>query len=150
MQAVPKTIYTAGFLFDYPVNNVVLIKKMHPAWQEGLLNGIGGKINPGETPLECIRREFNEETGCWVDKWEKFLILTEDTYDVHFFRSFSKPEEQLLVQTVTDETVLVVKLKELFFNFTLQREGWWAVPNLQYIIPMALDPEIRTSSIYLL
>ncbi len=29
----------------------------------GLWNGVGGKISPGETPLECARREVLEETG---------------------------------------------------------------------------------------
>lgn len=141
-EPISKILYVVGFLFDYPVNNVVLIKKTHPPWQEGLCNGIGGKAEPGETPLECIRREFMEETGCWVDKWEKFLILTDQKYngEVHFFRAFATTEEQALVQTVTDKTVLICPLKHLPNT----------VPNLKYIIPMALDPEIRTSSIYLL
>lgn len=29
----------------------------------GLWNGVGGKIVPGETPLECVRREVLEEAG---------------------------------------------------------------------------------------
>lgn len=145
-----KTIYVAGFLFDYPVNNVILIKKTKPEWQAGLLNGVGGKVNEGETPASAMQREFNEEAGVWVDKWEKFLILTGSDYDVHFFRAFCKPEFHTLVLTMTDETVLVVKLKDLYINWVEQREKWRTIPNLQYIIPMALDCEIRTSSIYLL
>jgi len=30
---------------------------------KGLLNGVGGKIKPGETPYQCICREVEEETG---------------------------------------------------------------------------------------
>lgn len=29
----------------------------------GLWNGVGGKISPAETPLECVRREVLEEAG---------------------------------------------------------------------------------------
>lgn len=32
----------------------------------GLWNGVGGKIEPGETPAECILREIQEETGIAV------------------------------------------------------------------------------------
>lgn len=139
-----RTVYVVGFLFDYPINNVVLIRKTHPAWQAGLMNGIGGKVNEGETPVAAMKREFNEEAGCWVEVWEKFLIITDEDYDVHFFRAFCKPEFQTLVLTMTDEAVLLVPLGDLF------RTWKRCVPNLQYIVPMALDAEIRTSSIYLL
>ncbi|GAF13928.1 MutT/Nudix family protein [Bacillus sp. JCM 19046] len=30
---------------------------------KGLWNGVGGKIEPGETPKECVIREVKEETG---------------------------------------------------------------------------------------
>jgi 8-oxo-dGTP pyrophosphatase MutT (NUDIX family) len=29
---------------------VLLIEKQKPAWQRGKLNGVGGKIEPGENP----------------------------------------------------------------------------------------------------
>ncbi len=38
----------AGFLFDESRERVVLIKKQKPEWQSGRLNGVGGKIEPGE------------------------------------------------------------------------------------------------------
>src|SRR5690349_13991679 len=41
--------YALGFLFD-GTGRVVLIRKRRPAWQAGLLNGVGGKVEPGEAP----------------------------------------------------------------------------------------------------
>lgn len=33
---------------------------------QGLWNGIGGKVEEGETPLDCIVREVEEETGILI------------------------------------------------------------------------------------
>ena len=39
----------------------MLNRELPPA--QGLWNGIGGKVEEGETPLDCIVREVEEETG---------------------------------------------------------------------------------------
>jgi 8-oxo-dGTP diphosphatase len=54
--------YSAGFLFSKDYKQVLLIKKEKPDWQRGLYNGVGGKVEPGETELNCMIREFEEET----------------------------------------------------------------------------------------
>ena len=55
--------YVAGFTFSENDTDVLLIEKQNPAWQRGFLNAVGGKIEPGEQPLEAMTREFKEETG---------------------------------------------------------------------------------------
>ncbi len=40
---------------------VLLIRKNHPDYQAGKLNGIGGKVEPGEDPLTAMVRECKEE-----------------------------------------------------------------------------------------
>lgn len=34
---------------------------------EGKFNGLGGKLEPGESPLECAKREVLEESGLIID-----------------------------------------------------------------------------------
>jgi 8-oxo-dGTP pyrophosphatase MutT (NUDIX family) len=43
-----------GFIFDTTLEHVLLVHKNSPAWQAGLINGPGGKIEPGETALDCM------------------------------------------------------------------------------------------------
>ncbi len=71
---------------DY--KQVALITKNSPSWQANKLNGIGGKIESGETPSEAMAREFEEETGVITspNEWVKFVVLIrESSYQVNFF-----------------------------------------------------------------
>ncbi len=55
--------YVCGFMFSPDKKQVALIRKTKPEWQKDLLNGIGGKIESGESPHEAMVREFYEESG---------------------------------------------------------------------------------------
>ena len=55
--------YVTGFLFSKDASHVVLIKKINPQWQNGLFNGVGGKIETNETSIAAMVREFFEETA---------------------------------------------------------------------------------------
>ena len=48
------------------VGRILLQRKSVGRFGEGKWNGPGGKVNPGETPLECVVREVWEETGLTV------------------------------------------------------------------------------------
>jgi 8-oxo-dGTP diphosphatase len=62
--------YTVVFLFTPDFELVWLITKEKPNWQKGCLNGIGGKIEYNESPIECAIREIKEESGIIVPKNE--------------------------------------------------------------------------------
>jgi 8-oxo-dGTP pyrophosphatase MutT (NUDIX family) len=55
--------YVLGFVFNLDKTKVALMRKTKPEWQRGRLNGIGGKIELGETSITAMHREFKEETG---------------------------------------------------------------------------------------
>lgn len=73
--------FVLGFAFDVKTGGVVLIRKTHPEWQAGKLNGIGGRIEPGEQPLQAMVREFEEETGVTTDptQWRKAGMMRNST-----------------------------------------------------------------------
>ena len=78
-----KKQYVNGYAFSFDEQNIVLIRKNRPAFMQGMLNAVGGKIEPGETPEEAIQREFREETGMDVVRWKKFLVHESDNHVLH-------------------------------------------------------------------
>lgn len=68
--------YVLGFAFDH-LGRVALIRKNKPKWQAGLLNGVGGKVEEGETYLQAMVREFCEETGVASEEhfWRHVAVM---------------------------------------------------------------------------
>jgi 8-oxo-dGTP pyrophosphatase MutT (NUDIX family) len=69
--------YVVSFLFQPDYKKVWLIQKEKPEWQKGYLNGIGGKVEPGESFKEAALRELKEEAGLELDleysAYDKFV-----------------------------------------------------------------------------
>lgn len=100
--------YCLGFLTD-PAGRVLLIEKRRPAWQAGRLNGIGGKLEEGETCEDAMRRECAEETGLVVTHWTNAGLLTFPGGQVHVFHAEVDLE---LARALTDELLRVVRLAD--------------------------------------
>jgi 8-oxo-dGTP diphosphatase len=124
------TRYVVGFLFDPDGDRVVLIRKASKPgqeWQAGLLNGLGGKIEPGEDAYAAIRREVREEAGVDVTAWELFAVLQGQHSHVACFRAF----DELALKAKTMEAEPVVR------GFISALPGYRTVPNLQWLVPFA-------------
>jgi 8-oxo-dGTP diphosphatase len=122
--------YVVGFLFD-DLDCVGLIEKNRPAWQAGKINGIGGKIEPGETALPAMIREFKEETGVYHDAWECFALLESPRSRIWCFKGHTDPETLHSIRTIEDERVFV-------HNTSVRLVPENAVPNLHWLIPFAM------------
>lgn len=58
----PGVLATLMFIIDEPCGRVLLIRKKR-GLGAGKINGPGGKIDPGETSVQCAIRETQEELG---------------------------------------------------------------------------------------
>jgi 8-oxo-dGTP diphosphatase len=76
-----------GFLFAD--SDVLLVQKMKPEWQKGFWNGVGGKDEDGEEPIDAMVREFREETKIDTarEDWHHFACETGPDYRTSFFAS---------------------------------------------------------------
>lgn len=136
-------LYVVGFMLDAEREHVVLIEKARPAWQAGKLNGVGGKIEKGETPHEAMAREFEEETGLATGRsdWRRICTISwpddqarvgsDDRARVVFFRSVYAGERPLYeaVRSQTDEPVMRIPLQAVQYLPV--------IPNLRWLVPLA-------------
>ena len=120
--------YTVSFIFDPTLERVLLIHKNRPAWQRGKLNGVGGKLEAGETPVMCITREVREETGLVIapSAWIAVGAMTSEEWHVSVFTSIYHGTAGD-ARSVTNEQIEWI---------TTARLPHTVVPNLAWLIPL--------------
>jgi 8-oxo-dGTP diphosphatase len=131
-----KTSYVVGFMFSIDVLTVALIRKQKPAFQAGLLNGIGGKIEEGERPVLAMIREFKEETIYPLDPiWNHFAAMDGvnndgSEFEIQFFASIGQPDD---VKSNESEQIEVHTVQSI----TSRREE--TLGNVPWLVSLAVD-----------
>ena len=156
--------YVCGFMMSYDLMQFLLIRKTHPEWQKGKLNGIGGKIErlenllnysptiskpeyrEYETPFEAMIREFHEETGITTtrNRWRCFHIEEFDVgldgnerTKVYFFAAFGDEAKRQYIGDNKDPMFEVVSSYSLLDLFFTEPEN--TIYNIPYLIRMIID-----------
>ena len=78
--------------------------------------GVGGKLEAGESPFDCAKREIKEETGLTVDKLRYHGIITfvSDLYGTEYMHLFSANEFEGEIDYNCDEGTLEwVKIEDV-------------------------------------
>ncbi len=123
--------YTLGFIFTPALDRVLLIHKRNPEWQAGKINGIGGKIEEDEDPLECMVREVREEAGLSTeaDKWVFLGEMGSDVWRMHIFA--------LVYEGDMNDARSADKEKVEWFDSGALPSN--VLANLRWLIPLAID-----------
>jgi 8-oxo-dGTP diphosphatase len=134
--------YVVGFYRDTWSDCVVLVRKKKPAWQANKLNGVGGKIEPGELPERAMEREWEEETGRASPTWRPIARLNAaNGAMVHFFAAESDHRDvRAYLPAANDigEPIEVRRLGELLSSRRLEM-----LDNLQWLLPLAFRDGCR-------
>lgn len=127
-----KQEYVLGIALSADRSKILLIHKINPEWQRGLLNAIGGKIEAGETPMQAMIREFTEETGISTisDKWTSLGIIEGDVFKVYVFCSF----DDFIYQAKTVEKEVVE-----IFDVDIEMLESCGVDNLYKLVELAIN-----------
>lgn len=82
------------------------IKKKNDANHDKWI-GIGGKLEPGESPFDCIKREVYEETGLTiVPKYRGFITFVSNEFGTEYMHLFTSKEFSGDLKPDCDEGVL--------------------------------------------
>ncbi len=143
--------YVAGFAFDYENENVALILKARPDWQKGKFNAIGGHIEGGESPTAAITREWMEETHAVPVEWTMFAVLEGPTIDVEVDPRYGYPSFRVFFfRGNTDIKGLKCFSKdETIHNFHIRALPSDVIPNLHWLIPMALPNQSESWALFI-
>lgn len=129
--------YVLGFLFSgMAPTRVVLIRKNKPEWQKGLLNGIGGKVEDGESTYDAMVREFKEEAGVHVIGWRAYCVMAGEDFRVDVFKAFDSAALSE-ARSVEDEPIVTV-----FPHAVLDpnpQPCHRSVSNIPWLVAMAMD-----------
>lgn len=128
-----KKKYVVGFLI-HKNGWVLLLQKTHPDYLAGKWNGVGGKIEEGESSLEAMRREFKEEAGLDFSAWDLFARLHTNRADIDCFVGYYDGDTND-IKTMTDEPV------QWFVEHFIDQLD--LVPNVKWLLPMTKDVSSR-------
>lgn len=126
--------YCVGFLLERPSERVLLLRKNKPAWQYGLLNGVGGKIEDGELPIDAMHREWREEViaNAVHLKWREFAVMSSERSVIHCFAAETNRLPRDDGYNDRGEQLVTVRLSEI----GLHRD---CIRNLKWLLPLAFE-----------
>ena len=144
--------YVLGFAFGEVNKNrhVLLIHKNKPEWQNGRINGVGGKIEPDEDLYEAMVREFKEEVG--IDSrssdWRLFARMSERLDSDKFHDG---PADVFCFMTdrldITKARMMEFERPETFRVSGLAEYNPQILRNLQWLIPIAQDYKVKFAAV---
>lgn len=128
--------FAAGTVFNF--ENVLLILKDRPVWQAGNFNGIGGKVEAGELPIDAMVRETFEETDLEIpaERWEHYCTMKGPDFEVQFYKAFL-PWIRPWIQ----------KTSEGLVSFPVNKLPANLVNSNRYLIPMAREKDMKKAII---
>ncbi|WP_215115234.1 8-oxo-dGTP diphosphatase [Exiguobacterium sp. s80] len=115
---------------------LLLNRQKQPAM--GMWNGVGGKIEPGETPTAAVVRETFEETGIMLSQVQfagTAVLRAEQAVGIYLYLADLPDGQTLPTPLVTREGILDWKS----LNWILDPDNIGIISNLKHYLPNILN-----------
>ncbi|MBU1298200.1 MAG: NUDIX hydrolase [Bacteroidetes bacterium] len=119
----------------FPDEKIILIRQHRYPINKFIYELPAGKLNPNEDPLDCAKREFEEETGYKANKWQKLtaiyttpgfcseqlhIYMAQDLYPAENGRNLEEGELTMTVEILPLEKVIeMIKNQEIVDGKTI-------------------------------
>ncbi|MDY0278167.1 MAG: 8-oxo-dGTP diphosphatase [Acholeplasma sp.] len=134
--------YTLAFIKRN--DEVLMINRNKSPWM-GSWNGVGGKFNSGETPLECIKREVYEETDIVVDDSmiidKGFVTWNNDANDEGLYLYLIHVSDDFVYQTPRKTIEGILDWKKISWISSFDNYG--VCDNIPYFLNDVINDEKR-------
>lgn len=117
---------------------ILLLNREHPTWM-GRWNGIGGKLEEGETPEQSAVREIEEETGIQVEQleWRGIVSWISDEKQRGYMHVFlAEISEEYHYETPIHTAEGILDWKSIDWILHPKNEG--VTDSIPYFLPRAL------------
>lgn len=133
-------IYCLGFMYSECGADVLLLRKGPHSKMSGLLNGVGGKVEPNEFPGHAMVRECKEETGIetTMKMWRNFASIIGEGY---YIQCYSIKTNAIETAKSASEPLIRMPISQLSFTHGL-------APHVSWLVPMGLDPFIVHCTVF--
>ena len=124
-------------------DEILMLNRQNTSWM-GSWNGVGGRINDGETPKDCIIREVLEETGIEMEDARDCGVVTwaadgKDFGSMHIFLAEVPKDYDYPTPRGTEEGILDWKM----LDWMLHPDNTGVIKNIQRFLPKMLGQSKR-------
>lgn len=146
--------YTVCFLLKN--DSVLLLKRLKPPWDEHW-NGVGGKLEPNEDPLESAYREIQEEVGYLPTqipdlRFGGIVTWEDETSDMNFLEGMYVfiGEVHSAVDTEESKDIREGTIEWKPLSFVADKSNGELAHNVPYFLPpmLAEDHPMRYHCIF--
>lgn len=146
--------YTLIFVFNTELTKTLLIRKTHPEWQVGKLNGLGGTVEPQDYNEENIGPQGEDSIGTIFARlkaaerelWEEARMEEGDDYEkLTHYLDYKGPDyemscywtitsDQRMLEAVTISNARSESTEKLEIWHTVKNKDFYAVVNVKEMV----------------